>query len=173
MLIYNFITFFCSSTPGVLIHFECIKTYNINYVFITDSLYLDEYYIDYMSSGNDRYFDPVRDAINTNDTNNAPNNPNNAPNSMEPGGFDNKTHTDMLADYLKDTKGSNLSRKGIRFYSISHLPELQKNMSIIAINARFDNPELFYNDSGRTKVSDSFLNSLYAMKKNYDLSHPL
>lgn len=164
ILIYNLITFFCSFMSLELIYFECIKAYNINYVFITDSLYLDEYCIDYMSSGNNRYFDPVRDCINTD-------NPNNAPNSMEPSGFDNKTHTDMLADYLKDTRGSNLSRKGIRFSSYWHLPDEQKKMSVIAIKARLDNPELFLDDAGRTKVTNLFLSRLYAMKKNYDLSY--
>jgi hypothetical protein len=133
-------------------------------VFITDSLYLDEYCIDYMSSGNNRYFDPVRDSINTD-------NSNYAPNSMEPSGFDNKTHTDMLADYLKETKGSNLTRKGIRFSSFEHLSDEQKKMSVIAIKARRDNPELFNIDGGRTKVDNLFLSRLYGMKKNYDLSY--
>ena len=40
--------------------FKCIQAYSLNYVFIMDSFHLDGYYIDYMSSGNHNYYDPVR-----------------------------------------------------------------------------------------------------------------
>ena len=78
-----------------------MNAYSINYVFITDIFYLDEYYIDYMSSGNNSNFDPVKDAINTNNHNNDPNNHNKDPNVMQPSVSNTNTHTDMLADYLK------------------------------------------------------------------------
>lgn len=81
IIMYNLITFFFHLHPYYLFIFECMNAYSINYVFITDSFYLDEYYIDYMSSGNNSNFDPVKDAINTNNHNNDPNNHNNDPNN--------------------------------------------------------------------------------------------
>ena len=44
-------------------------------------------------------------------------------------------------------------------------------MSKIAIEASLDNPELFNRDRGNTRVTKLFLDRLYSMKKNYDLSY--
>lgn len=87
---------------------------------------------------------------------------------MQPSVSNTNTHTDMLADYLKKTKGkrgTSLCQKGIIFFSYSQLPEVQKTMSKIAIEASLDNSQLFRRDRSNTRVTKLFLDRLYSMKK--------
>lgn len=164
-IIINYI-FYLRGESESLCNSEHIESCSINYVFISDSLYLDGYNIDYMSSGNKNYYDPVRDTFTEiTDKDNGP---------LIPGQTEvltDSTHTDFLADYLKSVNTKNfIYEKHIRFRDIGRLPPTAKYMSKIAICVKKDYPHLFHKNAGSTKIDRKFLDALYSLKKNYDLT---
>lgn len=153
----------------------CIYICNgcIDFVFSAEISHLNEY--NYNTSGNNNNFDPVRDAINTNNNhNNYPNNP--GPNN--PGGNTNpptgnnsvatyKTDTDQLADFLETKKYGTIRSAGIRFKNLDNVESSLQFYSRVMICVRIENPGIFVSRVDATTLTDPFIDYIRGLHKNY------
>lgn len=158
-----------------VIIYNMIYNLCIDYVFSTEISHLNEY--TYNTSGNNNYFDPVRDAANANNNHdNGPNNPgpnNPGPDNLGPGnvqpGNVGPSHTVRLANYLAGSGKKVFWKTPLRATNLDRLSTLDRNMSRIALETRWEYPNLFRQNFGDTRIDSNLIGRLIELDKNYDI----
>jgi len=181
-----------------MIIYSSIFNHCIDYEFSTEIPYINE--STYNTSGNkifDEVKDAINTNNNAGPNNPGPNNPgpnnpgpnnpgpnnpgphnpgphNPGPNNIGPGnvGLSNvePSHTVKLAKYLADSGQSRIADTGIRVRHNNGMSILDRNMSRITEEARWEYPNLFCSYLGNTKINDKLTGELRYLDRNFNIT---
>jgi hypothetical protein len=137
--------------------------YNYSVVFDSDSDTNNTVY----SSGGGTNYDPIRDTYGPTNTGGRNTNPTTYDFFTVPDGTDTKN----LADFLEPSVHNRINSTGIRFRNTDRLMGDLKYYSKVAYCIKNENPHLFKSSPGSTTISNSFLDYIRGLNKNYDLTN--